>query len=180
MKKSVKIVVLFAFVFILNILNSSNVYASEASVYASNCNVGETFTVTVNIPQDAVGYNGTVTVTYSDGSTDSKSLYGLGWNSSNNDLYWPGNANETFTAKVAGNATVSVTNLTLTNSVNTIINSNKTLTTALTISNPAQASQPPSQANNSGSGNSGNASQEPTPNLNFSETNEKIDRKSVV
>ena len=48
----VKILEIILLLFIFSLAFSSKVQASEASVSANSCNVGESFTVTVNIPQD--------------------------------------------------------------------------------------------------------------------------------
>jgi len=175
--KVLKFLTMITVVFILFSIKSNNVYASEASISANNCNVGESFTVTVNIPQDAISYQGTIRVTYSDGSTDSSQILGLGQNLNDltADYYWPGNASKTFTAKVAGNATVSVVGLILNNASSQQINSTTTLTTAITISDSTPA---PAASSSDDSGSSGNSSQPAAPtapvNLTFSDGNEKM------
>lgn len=178
-EKSIRILVSIVF-FICVTINVNKVYASEASISANNCNVGENFTVTVNIPQDAISYEGTITVTYSDGSTDSGKILGLGQNLNDimSDYYWPGNASKTFTAKTAGNATVSVTGLIMNNASGSKINSQSTLTTAITIgggqTQPPANNQTSEPSNNSG--NQGGTTQKPTTptNLTFKDTNEKM------
>jgi hypothetical protein len=116
--KAIKILFIMLIVVVAFSFKPNKVFASEASVSANNCNVGESFTVTVTIPQDAISYQGTIKVTYGDGSSDSGQILGLGQNLNDltSDYYWPGNATKTFTAKSAGNATVSVSNLIMNNS----------------------------------------------------------------
>lgn len=173
--KVVKILLIFALFFLIANINTSEVYASEASVSATNCNIGESFTVTVNIPQDAISYEGTITVTYSDGTSESSKILGLGQNLNDimSDYYWPGNATKTFTGKVAGNATVSVSGLILNNSSGAKINSNSTLTTAITITDPTPASQPSETTSNNNS-SSGSTTTEEKVNLTFKDGNETM------
>lgn len=85
-----------------------SVYAADPTISVSN-NVkkGESYTVTVNIPSNAVGYQGRIKVVYSDGTSDTTSLLAkFGFEDS--ALVHPGNMVATFTAKAAGTATVSV------------------------------------------------------------------------
>ena len=57
MKKTnvIKLLVIILFLLVFNLIFSNKVQASEASVSANNCNVGESFTVNVNIPSDVSG-----------------------------------------------------------------------------------------------------------------------------
>lgn len=48
----VKIVAVILILLAFSLICSNKVQASEASVSANNCNVGDNFTVTVTIPQD--------------------------------------------------------------------------------------------------------------------------------
>jgi hypothetical protein len=170
-KTTVKILLMILIIFSgLFLVNQNSVYASEGSISVNNCNVGENFTVTVNIPQDAIGYEGSIKVTYSDGSSETSSISGFGWNQSegvNGGYYWPGNASKTFSAKVAGNATVTVSGFALYNSNSDTINSNTTLSQAITINESV------SQTSTSSS-NSANTTTTTTTNLEFSNTNEKM------
>ena len=137
-----KMIVIIMIFIVFSLIFSNKVFASEASVSANNCNVGENFTVTINIPQDASGYDiGGITVAYSDGSTQSAKRVVK----ANMDLSWPGNYTVTFPGKVAGNATISVNGVMLVNSSQAVINSNSTLQTSITISDPTP---PPSTSNN--------------------------------
>ena len=179
-KKLLKIFGMLILIFIFFNLKSNNVYASEANISANNCNVGESFTVNVNIPQDAISYQGTIKVTYSDGSTESSQILGLGQNLNDltADYYWPGNASKSFTAKVAGNATVSVVGLILNNASSQKINSNSTLTTAITISDPSANSNDNNSSSVESPVENNNSEKPETPsapvNLTFSEGNDKM------
>ncbi len=183
-KRNLKFV--FSIVFILILCINNKVYASEANVSANNCTVGENFSVTINIPQDAIGYNGVVTVTYSDGSSASKNIYGLGqdMNDINADYYWPGNATVSFEAKVAGNATIVASNLNLTDRSGKKINSQSTVTTAVSIAGAPSAPTPSADANSNpapASGGESSPNTNPAPaqpaapkKITFKDTNEKM------
>ena len=162
MKKTnvVKILMTTAFFVILSLTCSNKVQASEASVSANNCNVGENFTVTVSIPQDVSGYDiGGVTVTYSDGSTQTAKREVK----VNMDLSWPGNYTASFPGKVAGNANISVNGIILSNANYEVVNSVKTLETTVTITDP----NPAPVADNT-------PAPAPAVTLNFSSTNETM------
>ena len=134
--KIVKILILMLFVLLLNMCVSNNVFASEASISASNCNVGENFTVTVNIPEDAVAYQFDLKVTYSDGSTYTTSPRGFGHNEDFTEQHWAGNYTTSISGKVAGNATVVINNIILAGINGNQLNSLTTQSTAITISDP--------------------------------------------
>lgn len=169
MKKTnvVKILECIFLLFILSLICSNKVQAVEASLSANNCNVGESFTVTVNIPQDVSAYDiGGVTVTYSDGSTQSSSRkVGV-----NLDLSWPGNYSVSFPGKVAGNARISVNGVILSNSSNAVVNTVSNLETTVTIidNTPPAEPEPSQTSDNSESGN------EASVELSFRDTNEKM------
>lgn len=84
------------------------VYAADPTIsVSSNVKKGEKFTVTVNIPSNAAGYQGKIKVVYSDGTSDTTSLLAnFGFN--NGQVAHPGNMVATFTAKAEGTATASV------------------------------------------------------------------------
>lgn len=90
------------------------VNAADASISVPASVVkGEKFTVTVNIPSEAVGYQGKIKVTYSDGKTSpdiTEMLVNVPVN-----LSHPGNMTATFTAKATGTATVSVEDCVISN-----------------------------------------------------------------
>ena len=150
-----KIFVVILLLIVFSLICSNTVLAGEASVSANNCNVGDSFTVTVNIPQDVSGYDiGGVTVTYSDGTTQSSKRAVK----ANMDLSWPGNYSTTFSGKVAGNASISVNGVILTNSSGAIVNSNQTLTTSVAIAGTTSAPSPEPNPGSSSNPNSGSSS----------------------
>ena len=153
---------------------STKVQASEASVTANNCNVGENFTVTVNIPQDVSGYDiGGVIVTYSDGSTQTaKRAVKV-----NMDLSWPGNYTASFPGKVAGNATISINGIILSNSSYAVVNTVTSLETSITITDPTPppAEDPPaSSTDNTPTETTPPAETTPPVTINFKDTNETM------
>ncbi|MCI8309508.1 MAG: hypothetical protein HFJ45_04815 [Clostridia bacterium] len=93
-----KVLLLLIFILVVLLISTKEVYASEASLSASNCNVGENFTVTLNIPQDAVVAQGELTVTYSDGTTYKQPIRLIGTEDYTN-LHWPGNFSTTVSRK---------------------------------------------------------------------------------
>ena len=141
-QKILKILILMLFVLLLNMCISNNVFASEASISATNCNVGENFTVTVNIPEDAVAYQFDLKVTYSDGSTYTTSPRGFGHNEDFTEQHWAGNYTTSISGKVAGNATVVINNIILAGINGNQLNSLTTQSTAITISDPNPQPQP--------------------------------------
>lgn len=174
--KVLKFLIIFAFIFIILNMNGKNVYASEASVSANNCTLGENFSVTVAIPNDAIGISATLKVTYSDGSVATQNVYSMGFNANTLDTYWPGNYTATFQGKVAGNATVSLNDIVLSDKDARKINSNNTATTSVLISDPTPAEpEPPTtpSENNGGSTTTTNKPETPV-NLTFSDGNEKM------
>lgn len=180
MKKTnvIKIFKILLILFVFSLICSTKVLASEASVSSSNCNLGDKITVTVNIPQDVVGYDiGGITIVFSDGTSQSSGRRSM----ANVDKTWPGNYSVTFDAKVAGNATISVNNVILVDSSAKVVNSNSTLQTSITITNPAPAT-PPAQTNPTTPTNPTSPSTDnnqsnppaPTVTVNFSNTNETM------
>lgn len=159
--KARKILIVLIFIIVALGLNTKDVYAAEASVSANNCNVGDVITVTLNVPSEAIGFEGNVTVAYSDGSKDTGRLLGL----ANSPTQLAGNK-ANFTAKVSGNATITISGLNLYNANGDSINSNKTLTTAITINGASNSNdnnssgneqKPPAENNN----NSGTTTSKP-------------------
>ena len=133
-KKTNKILLIILFLMLI----SMNFYiseAAEASISATNCTEGEKVSVTITIPQDAVGYSGTnVYITYSDGTTSSVGRFSKLNYDFNTNTYSPaGNYITLFDGKVAGNATIKVEGLVLTNSANQQLNSNTSLSTTVYI-----------------------------------------------
>lgn len=173
-----KIFVVILLLIVFSLICSNTVLASEASVSANNCNVGESFTVTVSIPQDVSGYDiGGITVVYSDGSRDSSKRAVK----ANMDLSWPGNYSATFNGKVAGNATISVNGVILVNSSQAVVNTISTLETSITITDPnpqTPPTTPSTPSNPTTSNNPSTPTTTPKPsepvNIQFSSANEKM------
>ena len=107
MEKVKKIIAVLLIIFtIYSTLLTTYVNASQASISVpSNVVNGSKYTVTVVIPSDAIGYQGIIKVTYSNGSTDSSGMLAV---LDTNLEKHPGNMTATFTAKAAGKATVTV------------------------------------------------------------------------
>ena len=175
----VKILGIILLLLSLSLICSNSVQASEASLSVTNCNVGENFTVTVNMPGDVVGYEGNVSITYSNGNT--VSLDKMLASPSPSNIVYTGNYSNSFNAATAGQAVVSISNLKLYNkeaydnltSVDSDfspMNSISSLSQTITISDPSAAQQP-----DSGSGTT-NEPQTPEPSvtLNFKENNETM------
>ena len=117
MKKLVSQIVLI--VMIVMCANLFLVYEVKAeSVAGLNCppsvNVGSNFTVALILPSNAYSAESSVTVKYSDGTTDTKKIvYMNGMNDFPNSV--------TFNAKVAGNATVTASNIIISDSASNAI-----------------------------------------------------------
>ncbi len=189
-KKMNKIILIIVFLLLI----SMNFYisdAAEASLSATNCTEGEKISVTITMPSDAVGYSGTsITITYSDGTTSSIGRFSKLNYDFNTNTYSPvGNYSTSFDAKVAGNATIKVDGLVLTNSSQGQINSNTSLSTTVNIAaKPAPEPEPPSTGNtgsgntgNTGSNNTGTTETPKTPKvLTFTDVNEKVYTKRRI
>ncbi len=192
-KKMNKIILIIVFLLLI----SMNFYisdAAEASLSATNCTEGEKISVTITMPSDAVGYSGTgITITYSDGTTSSVGRFSKLNYDFNTNTYSPvGNYSTSFDAKVAGNATIKVDGLVLTNSSQGQINSNTSLSTTVNIATkPAPEPEPPATGNtdtgntgntgNTGSNNTGTTETPKTPKvLTFTDVNEKVYTKRRI
>lgn len=107
-------------------------YAAEATLTISTAKVNQEFTVTVNIPSDAVGYEGKIEVTFSDKTTLSSGklvkITGL-----DGEFSHPGNMTTKFKASSAGTATVKVTSLIITNKVGEQVNKKTELTQTINV-----------------------------------------------
>ena len=188
MKKKMNKIVLMVLILLLCTMNFYISEAAEASLSATNCTEGEKISVTITMPSDAVGYSGTsITITYSDGTTNSIGRFSKLNYDFNTNTYSPvGNYSTSFDAKVAGNAIIKVEGLVLTNSSQGQINTNTSLSTTVNIAaKPAPEPNPTTPpAENTGSGNTGNTGNsggttkpEPpkTPKvLTFTDVNEKV------
>ena len=113
-----KIFGLVLMIILLSLIFSGKVFASEASnlrVSPNSCKAKENFTVSVDIPKDVVAYQFDVIIDYGE-TSDIKHIKRYGLEPNNyTDLKWAGNFSEDFTALIAGNPTISITNITLSN-----------------------------------------------------------------
>ena len=147
MKKVISQISLILLIITIGILSvfATNIYAAD-SVAGINCpasvKVGENFTVSLILPSGAYGADAKVTVTYSDGTTASKTLtYMSGMADFPNSV--------TFSAKVAGTTKISVTSINIGNSEGGYIEQGGTKSGSLTIVGDTTS-------NNSGSGTGSN------------------------
>lgn len=179
-----KIFGLILMIILLSLIFSSKVFASEASVSVTpnSCNVGDTFTVNINIPQDVVAYQFDIVVTYSDKTSERKHINVVGSNPNNVlDLQWAGNKAESFSAKVAGNAMISINNIVLSDINYQKTNSSSSCNCSIAIVDPSPSSTPsaetpqqPNNNNNSNSNNSNNNPPEEVTVVNFKDVNETM------
>lgn len=140
MKKSVEkiLILLLMIILVFTIANFS--YAAEGTISVPSVTVGQDFTVTVNIPQEAVAYEGKISITFSDGSVqNSKKL--VVTTGVTGDFAHPGNMTASFKATKEGNATIAVTGLVISSKTDKI-NQNETLTKTINI-----ASNKPAEPN---------------------------------
>ena len=188
MKKTnvIKIFEVFILLFIISLIFSIKVSASEATITATNCNVGENFTVTVSTSSDIVGYVGNLYITYA-GDANPTLLEVIADQSSNHVA----NYTNSFTAKKSGSAIITVAdlklydfatfdNLTPGSSYNPV-KTYSSLTTTITITDPNQGSNPstPPQTQPDTSGSTGNSNTKPQEDekpvvVNFSDVNETM------
>ena len=103
MKKIISQISLILLIMFIGIVSTlvPEVYAADATISVSSSNIkeGDTFTVTVNIPSNAVGYQGKIKVYYKNGGVTDYSakllkLTGM----DGGDFSHPGNMSATFTA----------------------------------------------------------------------------------
>lgn len=144
MKKVISQISLILLIITIGILSvfATNIYAAD-SIAGINCpasvKVGENFTVSLILPSNAYGADAKVTITYSDGTTASKTLtYMSGMADFPNSV--------TFSAKVAGTAQISVTSINIGDSAGGYIEQGGSKNGSLTIVGDTTS-------NNSGTGN---------------------------
>lgn len=142
MKKSIEkfLIVIMIVSLAFGIIGLNYSYASEATISVGTAKVGQDFTVTINMPADAVGYeysggdiylaNGTNIPIGRDG--DCKT-----------DLTYIGNKTLTFKTSVAGDARVVIRGLIISDKNANKINSQSTLEQSFTVA--AADAQPPAQ-----------------------------------
>lgn len=134
--------------------------------------IGGSFNAVLYLPSDVYGADFTITVKYSDGSTDSKKIaYVNGFQGYNN-------TGATFTAKVAGTATVSATGINLSDSAGNPLETNGTTSINITIADnntpiptptPNPTPEQPTTPNNNTNNNNNNNNQ-----VTFSDVNETV------
>lgn len=190
MKKFNRILILS----LLCLICTVSFYISEAAttptISANNCTEGENITVTIHVPEDVVGIEGNVRITYSSG--ESKVLQKFAH--LNTSLTWPGNYTTTVPATVAGNATIVVENIIIidrdTKAGSTIGNLSTTVNIAAKevtpppVDNPGNTSTGNNPGNttntgNTSSNNSGGTTKPPATTtkpkvLDFKDVNEKV------
>lgn len=163
MKKVIFQICLILLIIIIGIAPS--VMAADATITVSSNNIkkGDTFTVTVNIPSNAVGYQGTIKVFYKDeGITDSSGFL-MKVTGVDGEYAHPGNMTATFTAKSTGETIISVDGCVISDKdTNTLKNpAPKSIIIASNEPKPTEPSTPstPSEPNTGGNstGNSGNS-----------------------
>ncbi len=160
-------IIIFFQIFIFNI----NVYASIASISTSgSVNVGSNFTVTLNAPANSAGAQANILVKYADGSTSSAVIaFTEGY----------GSKSVSFNAKVAGTATISATNIIISDADGNALENGGTASTSIQINSPAPVEpSTPSQPDNSTSTTtppeSSNSNNQAPKEPNFKATNDTV------
>lgn len=128
-------------------------YAADATITVSSKNVqeGDSFTVTVNMPSDAVGYQGKIKVFYKDSGTTDSSKEETKLTGIDGDFKHPGNLSATFTAKKTGEVQISFEGII--SDVNSNALKNPTSTSIMVTSKPSTPSTGDSNTGNTSSGN---------------------------
>lgn len=138
--------------------------------------IGGSFSAILYLPSDVYGADFTITVKYSDGSTDSKKIaYVNGFQGYNN-------TGATFTAKAAGTATVTASGINLSDSSGNSLESNGSTSINITIADntvqqpptptPDPTPTPPTTPNNNNNNN--NATTNNNDKATFSDVNETV------
>lgn len=141
--------------------------------------IGGSFSAILYLPSDVYGADFTITVKYSDGSTDSKKIaYVNGFQGYNN-------TGATFTAKAAGTATVTASGINLSDSSGNSLESNGSTSINITIADntvqqpptptptPDPTPTPPTTPNNNNNNNN-NATTNNNDKATFSDVNETV------
>lgn len=171
----VKILGIVISLFIINLICSNKVDAVDLGLSVSDCNVGENFTITVNIPSDIAGFDGSISITYSNGTTSFiGNMAAMPKLDDEGKFTYIGNYTKSAKAEVAGQAVVTVSNFKMysienSNANNTApVNAPTTLTQTINIADTT-AVVPEQPANNEQP-----AQPEAPVILNFKETYEKM------
>lgn len=142
--------------------------------------IGGSFSAILYLPSDVYGADFTITVKYSDGSTDSKKIaYVNGFQGYNN-------TGATFTAKAAGTATVTASGINLSDSSGNSLESNGSTSINITIADntvqqpptptptPDPTPTPPTTPNTNNNNNNNNATTNNNDKATFSDVNETV------
>ncbi len=142
MKKRISQISLIVLIVLISMTFATVVFAEDATLaVSSNVKKGEKYTVTVNIPSNAVGYQGIIKVTYSDKTTDTSGmLANFGFN--NGNFTHPGNMTATFTAKAAGSATITLEECVISDANNASMKVPGSISFNIAEPTPVQPSQP--------------------------------------
>lgn len=144
MKKIISQISLILFMIIIGMTSVliTEVNASLASLSVSSATEGGTFTVTLNLPAEAVAASANITVTYSDGSTQTKELTYMNQNVNGMQISSPNSVQ--FTAKVAGQANISATTIRISDADRNRLEDGGSVEQSITIaSNPSTQPQNP-------------------------------------
>ena len=147
-------------------------FATEANLsIPSSVTVGDDITVTVKIPSEAVAYQGEISVKFSDGTTANSGVLAK-VTGIDGDYSHPGNMTFTTKATKEGEATVTVSNLNITDKNSNKVNIQSGLTGKITVNKKqeAQPSQPTTPTTNTSTTPSTPASSDPT----FTTVSEKV------
>ena len=154
--------------------------ASQATItITSNVKVGEKYTVTVNIPSNAVAYQGKIVIKYGDGSTDSSGML-ANITGITGDYSHPGNMSATFTAKGAGIASVSVEDCAISDKNGQTISGPNGITFNVDPSTPAATtpstptSTPSDDSGSTSTPSTNNNANNTTPQVTFTDVNETV------
>lgn len=132
------VVIIFTFVG----LNFNTSFASEGTISApSSVTLGESFTVKVVIPSDAVGYQGEISVKFGDNSVQNSGNLAV-VTGITGDYAHPGNMQYSFSATAEGTAVVTVSNLKITDKNANRINSQTTLTASVSVVKKPETTTP--------------------------------------
>ena len=160
--KQILIIIFAIFIAIASILITNVNAESVAGLNVPpSVNSGENFSVALILPSNAYSAESSVTVKYSDGSTDTKKIvYMNGMNDFPNSV--------TFTAKAAGTATVTANNIVISDSASNAIENGGSKTGTITVNNSGSGETPAAPTtNNNTSGATNNT-------VTFKDVNETV------
>lgn len=173
-KKILHILVLLLAILFLNLTFIINNVKAD-SVAGINCpssvNVNENFSISLILPSNAYAAEATISAKFSDGSTSStKLVYVQGMSDFPNSV--------TLTAKAAGSATITVSNIIISDSSSNPIENGGSKSQSLNVVSPSTPSTPSTPTDNNSSNNSNNNnnnnSNNTTTTVKFTEVNETV------